>query len=318
MPESEGLGQRIRDILSGQIAPLSVLATIVGGIILGTTVVPDDSQITFALIMVILLLIFNYLLKFSEANRHKQRVEDAQDEVSRLIGEVSRFEREAERHKGKVEELEEEVSTLETKIEQRNIISRQGVAVLDKTLIVDVGGQGRRDEATTNFTLTSTLEEKPVSEFATLVRTEGKLAWDELDVDVEGGSYESHDRYVENGRTTFVIQYTLDEQVTRPDTTHLSQTVRGDLITDPESDWARTAIREPTGCAQIDVILPENYVIDYCESFIQNGGEAQPDPDVDVITTESDDGRPKMTWRRSGLTENNDYLLRWDAHRAER
>lgn len=182
----------------------------------------------------------------------------------------------------------------------------QPVAVNNKGIKVELAEQA--DDKVTYTHKICALENNTIETFYGLIGTNKQVAWEDLDIDIDGGKIEEHFRRDYEEFSRFIISIKLYSSVDSSESYELSYTIHHDVV-DIQNDYSYLNIRHKTDETNFELVFPKEFNAKHATAK-QDEPE---DCEVTLHDPEIDDSKENniITWRHNDLSLGDRYKLEW-------
>ena len=204
---------------------------------------------------------------------------------------------------------------LEEQKEYSNMIDEkytQPVAVKKKEIEVKMT-DGGDDEVKYTHNICA-LDDYSIEKFYGLIGTDKKIAWEDLNPEIDGGKLVDYHRRDYEEFSRFILTIRLYESVDSDESHEISYSVQHDVV-DVLDDYSYLNIRHKTEETNFDLILPEGVEAKHANAKQDRPEESETnlhDPDVDR-SGEKD----KITWSYNDLSLGDRYKIHWFSEKVE-
>lgn len=211
------------------------------------------------------------------------------------------------------------ISRLEGKIDQQkeydDLVDSKytlPVHIQKKGLYVNINENGK-DQVKFENTICAA-DDSSIDKFYGFIGTDKNISWENLDVEAEGATVDTHHRRDHEEFTRFIITLDLDQLVKPDDSYDISYSITHDVV-DVENDHSYLNIRHPVEQSEFRMVFPEGWKP---KRYIASPEDDSERNDIPQPTrNEEDDGLYSLSWSYTSASLGDRYEIDWRAVKTE-
>jgi len=186
------------------------------------------------------------------------------------------------------------------------------VRIQKKGLYVDINEDGDDQVKFENEICAE--ENTAIDKFYGFIGTDKSIRWEDLNVEAEGATVDTHHRRDYEEFTRFIITLDLDKLVKSDGSYEISYSITHDVV-DVEEDHSYLNIRHPVEQSEFRMVFPEGWKPKRYIASPEDNSERNDIPQPD--RTQNDDGLYSLTWSYSSASLGDRYEIDWKATQTD-